>query len=724
MLQHIKQGQIVTIEGLPTQLTGMALHLTVVLLCLSGGVGAEELSTRRALRQANVAQALAKQERWLGTDRNGAQWHEWLRTSTLREALAADGDPKVLELGAVLERYEADFPGLEREPIAGVRRALAGWIEVLPPPSGRELASKLREGMTPAVRSLATQKSQLLRSLTEIERSLAQRKQTGAEWRAHLRMDELGALLGQEEGPALEPLVSILDRFETGHATLERPEFRAAREALGGYCREVRWSSLDGSEAELTKCLDRLALALEKSDEKRSTRALQEVGECLAWCDAHGVKLPLVQTVRRIYVQPNLIARVNGQLVFGQFEQQIDEQIPIRDSMNGATVRGSGHLKGKVRFELAPDDRRAAILMRFQGTMSSQITGQAGPVGFAGGGNTRIAGEKWMYADEHEVRSLSAEADADTSMRMHSVWSNFRRPLFDRIARRIGWRQVQANRPSSEQHVSRKAERDFSQRFDQQAREIVAAMNDSYVNMVRVPLRQQGVFPTQLRLSTTRKQLAITATLAEGAQLAAATAAPEADEQAGASMVMHESLLNNAANQTLAGKTLESSELAASLEPILGRIPTGFDSVDGVPWALTLMEKDPLEVRFSPEGMRLTIRSRRITSGAEQIDIPFTVSADYRGEIDGKSMVFTRQGGLELLSPTQSGDWSKLNDGVTDSRAEIQQRFEMLLQERIVYTMDQFPLQLPGHELVPTRFETSEGWLLMTLDAVQAPSEG
>jgi len=727
MLRRNRSGSIGVYPARPAQPFHKSLRIAAMFVFLWGAahgqMWAEELAARRALRQADLVQALGRQERWLGTDRNGAQWKDWLRSAELREQLEADAGPDALVLHAILERYEGSLPGLERPQFVGVRKSLARWIEVLPAPTGADLAQVARKAaedtQTLQALSLEATRSGVLKSLGQVEQCLGRLKTSGAGWRSHLMCDELKRLTEQGT-PEVQPLEVILARYDTGQATLERAEFLGARAAIETYCQQARWAQLNEREAAAEECLLRMAECLENCAGKQSERQLKAVGKCVAWCEAHGVAPQLVSAVRRTYGQPNLLARFRGDLMFGQFEQRVDERIPIRDSMNGASVRGSAHLTGRVTFALSPNDEQAAIKMLFHGSMRSQITGQSGPVGFAGGGRTKIQAEKWMVADSHEVKSLAAEAEAHTSMQMHSVWSSFRLPLLDRIARRVGWNQIQATRSSNEQNVSRKAERDFSRRFDQQASEMVAAMNESYVEMLRVPLRERGLFPSTLRLSTSRTHLGLRATLASGAQLAATTTAPELTDEADATAILHESLLNNLANTSLAGKTLESSELAAVLEPIIGSVPAGFDQVEGVPWALTLQESDPLEVRFSAEGLRVTIRSRRITAGAEQIDIPFAVSANYRGEIVGRAVQFTRQGGLALISPMQSGDWAKLNDGVTDSRAEIQQRFEMLLREQLEFTMDQVPLELPNQEFVPKRFETSDGWLLMTMDAEPA----
>ena len=147
-----------------------------------------------------------------------------------------------------------------------------------------------------------------------------------------------------------------------------------------------------------------------------------------------------------------------------------------------------------------------------------------------------------------------------------------------------------------------------------------------------------------------------------------------------------------------------------------GSVPSAFDNVDGVPWSLTLAKSGPLEVRLDDGTLRITIRCQKITAGSEEFSIPFTVNAQYRGSIDGDAIVLIREGEVEL-NAALLGAQTKMNDGLTDSRDKLAERFEILLQEELRFTSSQMPFEPPaGMEIVPSEFRIDEGWLLVAFD--------
>lgn len=569
-----------------------------------------------------------------------------------------------------------------------------------------------------ALDHFAADRTELLATFQRLEAYLSRSRLHGAAWRKHLRSDELGAELAKAESADLSHLESILERYRSGHAGLELAYFRDVHGSLADYCRTLRVVRLDDRSAEYRDCLTRLATTLEHK--RLRSRSFQEIGASLAWLERHGLADDVVHALRHEYVQPNLVAQLSSAAICSQLDRELDERLSINNMINGAHVTGIGRLQGSVRFTFVPNSESAAIQMQVRGTIDTVTTARSGPVGLGGRGRTQVTGEKLILADGETVHSLPAAVSAETTLRPTSVWSTFRGPLLDRVARRAGWRKNLEQLPSSERTVSRRAERDLRRRIDTEAAELVAALNQTYVEELRVPLSKQGIFPSHLRLSTTRDHLRLGATVVNGGQLAALSPPPQLNHQAIASVAIHESFFNNIADTTLSGRTLQASELAGVLEKLLGEAPFGFDNVDGVPWELTVAEGTPLEIHFAEGSLTVTIGCRKITAGPEMFDVPFAVTARYGAEIVGDAVVFHRQGDLGVAGPALGGI-GKLSDGVTDSQAVIAERFKMLFQEELRFTADQLPFQLPGEgKLVPSELEMNDGWLLLSFDRERA----
>jgi hypothetical protein len=400
-------------------------------------------------------------------------------------------------------------------------------------------------------------------------------------------------------------------------------------------------------------------------------------------------------------------------MLFSQLGRTIDEQFEIRDRMNGAFINGSANLNGRVSLELVPNPEQATFEMHFDGLMRSDTIGHSGPVGFSSDGLTRLNGQKRIVADADGFRAMPATAHATTSLHVGHVWSSFALPLKDRIARRIGSRRLREGRPSNERTVSAKAKENLTDRIEQEAAILIDVLNETYVEKIRIPLTKEGIFPADLRLSSTRDHFCIQATQASLGQLAASSRPPRQQFKSDIVLVMHESLINNSTATTLSGQTIKSEELAAVLAQMLGTVPAGFESVNGDPWALALADNNPLEFRVSEGEVRVTIRCQGIASGDKHYNVPFAVGARYRIGIEGNAIALDRLGDLEITAPSL-GTQAQTEGDDARSREEVRMRFEMLFQERLRFTASQLPLDLPPEvEVLPTELQCKDGWLLL-----------
>lgn len=516
---------------------------------------------------------------------------------------------------------------------------------------------------------------------------------------------------------AVQPVPARAAELDLSSADLASLVRRAAVHATGTPANE----HAEGSGASATRDpalgarLTELAAALAKADESPESIPRDAIGECLAWLDSEGLAPEISEAVRRRYVRENLYLQIDGSLIFSQYEQDVDEPVTIRQFRDGATISGRGRFTGHVHFDVVPDTERAAVRMLFEGSVQAGLRGSAGPVGFTMQNRTRLTAEKWLWADGDGIATGSIDARADSSLVVNDLWSTLRGPVRRRVASRIGWKRVMASRPGSQRASEIQARRELAARFDAQAQEMANALEETYTEMIRGPLTERGIFPRRLRVSSTDTHLNVAATLAATDQLAGWTPPPTRNGRSAMAITVHESLINNVAETTLAGRTILAEELAATLEPWLGTMPPEFADVGGVSWSLTVADRHPLEVRIADNLVRVVVRCQKITAGAEEFSEPFTVSARYRGAIEGREFVLRRQGGLEIFAPGHLA--TKLSDGLTDAQDEVRSRFEMILAEELRMSTEGVPFPPPaGTELVPTACVAQNGWLHLTID--------
>jgi len=562
---------------------------------------------------------------------------------------------------------------------------------------------------------IANVRSKLCKSMHRLDDCLKRNLKHGEVWRTFLHWNDLDSQLNTSAIPNLELLRGVERQFNLGYAGLELPTFRRVVEDLHVYCQIVRASRIVDQSGVVQSELERLATALEKAETRLRRRTYKQIGTSLAWFDRYGFSPKLMEDVRQHYVRPNFYAHVSRGLLAAGFQRPLREDIPIDEMSGGAHITGTGTFAGTMTLQLIPDNTRASIRLCLDGTFHTSTCGSRHPVGFSTWGMTRIGGEQYLSVTGDGMRSTPANVDALTSLHITNVWSNFSRPLKNRVATRIGWRKVSEGKASSERRLSLKAEEMFTQRFENESHEMVTAINEAIVDSIRVPLKQNNIYPRELAFRTTRHCLHVRAVQAGPAQLAAFSPPPESFTQAAMSFSVHESLINNTVATTLSGETIESHQLADVIERIAGEVPEEFTNHDGATWSLTLYGSNPLEVHFADGGPRIKIRCRRITAGDQQYNVPFDVTADYKGSIRDDAVVFTRAGGVIMRSPGINA-LGKLNDEQARARAAIQQRFEMLLGEEMKFSFAQFPVDMPpGIELVPSEYRSVDGWMTVAL---------
>ena len=274
-------------------------------------------------------------------------------------------------------------------------------------------------------------------------------------------------------------------------------------------------------------------------------------------------------------------------------------------------------------------------------------------------------------------------------------------------------KQVYKKKSAAEAEASRKAAARVRNRVEQEAVGSIAQANADFQNKFRLPLVRRAAYPAVLHMQTTDDYLYATAVQATAGQLGAPADPPLLQGPSDFSVQLHETLANNVAATFLSGRTLTQEQLSKRLIEIYGKLPEEMQEDDEQePWTITFPETRPVTLRLSDDGLQVTIRGTRFTSGDREFKA-MNITANYKVEVTDQGGRLTRQGDLQIFPPNFVEGKDRFSTQETALRSILRRKFGKLFKEEVVSD----GLELPGRlknagKLRPTRLEIGGGWLL------------
>lgn len=521
--------------------------------------------------------------------------------------------------------------------------------------------------------------------------SLLARSKSGADWRAYLDWPALvqQAAAGSKADPAkLLRLYKKLDAEENG---LEMPQFAAVRRAVGGYLDAVDAATNPAAETVLARRLEKLTSTLTHGAADGTTEALEPLGPLLARLEGSRQAPATVARVREAVSHPNLFLDVSESLLGSAVNRVVDEHAPVDDVVLGTRVRGSGHTKGFVLLDFVPSTRSALVDLILDASNDSMTRSSKGPVTVHTRGMTTVDARKRIIIDDQRVSSLpvSASANVQTETAGIGVKSRFGKNLI----RRMASKKIAEVRPRAEAISKRRAEDRVRQQFDQQTAGALARAGSDYQTKFRQPLLQRGWYPELLQLSTTDATLSVVARKALADQIAAFTSPPGVDPDAVLAARVHETMVNNAAEITLGGRTITQQFVEEQVRKNNGTLPKSLENdPDQPPWSITFAKKLPVQLDADDARVKVTVRGSRFTSGDREFPA-MDIWAAYRIEPAAGRIRLVRDGDVQIYPPGfVPGGGEKLSVAETSLRRILQKRFNKVFKD----VVDVEPLDLPG----------------------------
>ncbi len=537
---------------------------------------------------------------------------------------------------------------------------------------------------------LASAAARLREALGPLDRLLA-RSPSGAAWKTYLDWPALTAQAAS--GAAADPAVlrRLQKRLDAEENGLEMPPFAAVRRAVTAYAEAADAAQDPNAQAVYGQRLEKLAAAVATGAATGTADALDPVGPLLARLEESGQAPATVARVRSAVNRPNLFLDVDESLLGSAVNRAVDETAAINDTVLGTRVRGSGRTTGLVLLDFVPSLQQAVVDLKLDATNHSNTRGSQGPVTVHTLGTTTIGARKRILIDDQRVTALPVEAHADTDTRTAGIGVNKR--FGQRLIRKVASRKIAEMRPQAEAISAAKARDRVRTQFEEQTGSAISQAARDYQAKFRGPLIERGWYPELLQMSTSDSRLSVTARKALADQIGAFTAPPAVDADAVLAARVHETLVNNAAEITLGGRTITQQFVEEQIKKNNGTLPEALgNDPDQQPWSITFAKRKPVELDAGDDRVKVTVRGSRFTSGEREFPA-MDIWAAYRIEPGPAGVRLVRDGDVQIYPPGfVPGGGEKLTMQETSLRRILQKRFNKVFKE----VVDVEPLKLPG----------------------------
>jgi hypothetical protein len=409
---------------------------------------------------------------------------------------------------------------------------------------------------------------------------------------------------------------------------------------------------------------------------------------------------------------PNFLAEVSRAMVAAAIAESRDRPETVNDNIHGTRVTGGGQSHSEIGIEFVPSDRRAVLDLTLNGTAKTQTVGVTGPVRMYTNALTKFAGRKRIATDGERLELAPAVVRVRQDTELTNVGTRFAGPL-DRVVSGVATRSFYREQDEANQESAQITERSIAQEFDRDASLQIAESERAYRRQ-QAELKRRGLWPQDLRISTTTDELRVRGTLT-GVTAGGWALPPAVVGRPDAAVRIHESIFNNAAAKHYGGRTVSGDELDRDFTSVLGpQSPAGgrLDPQDREEFTVTFAEA-PLTASFADGQVRAVVHTRGFTSDDRQITDPFDIRVAYDLTKTPTGLVLTRRE-LEVLPADVAAGKRRMSLRENSIAKMLSKRFDKLLPTKEDIALGDLPggLRKLGR-LLPTQADAASGWLAL-----------
>jgi hypothetical protein len=664
----------------------------------------------------------------------------------LPESWKSWGDALTTELETLYEKEGVDAAG-ERQAIAALRGRLSTIRKSLADPRYKSITTPLvglHGGLQrridlaeaaldslqlgPAVKqarvdAAGRQLAQAAASLDAYLRSI----RNGTGWVTYL---EVGAI----RTAAVNTLVSAQSKLKGKDSLpdarardfLHRPEFASYEAALDRYLAATNAPEINPNSPELRKGLAELFSAVEEYEMSRASASSAGVRKAF---DAVRAIAPdggdrIAAALRANYLNYNLRVVATEAFLNKFFSQTRTESGEVVDFILGANVYGSQVTATTVSLDLRPSGSTARFAIRASGAVSSSTSGTTDQAVVYTQGNHYFTADKVIDFNGERFITYPATIGVSANNNTYDATTNYSGiPILGGIANNIALSEAAKKRGESEAIAASRVQDRVLPKFNAEVDKEFGPNGTRNVEMqtkVIGPLQELELYPDAKSYSTTDSELHVRTRLMADSELGGSDPNPALLLGRGATILVHESLLNNSTDRMrLAGRTMTDDEVQAELEArltkLLGREVkfkkegTGNEEEEG-PKTFVFDKADPIRFHVADGALLLTIRAGFKQAGKEDIPtqiitVPLTFSVDMKNVVINSGNV--------SISPVEQPD----SAATQIARAGvIKKKIQSALPTREVDRVAE--VDHAGRKIVTavTRIRALDGWLSITFE--------
>ncbi|HWA97530.1 MAG TPA: hypothetical protein VG713_03535, partial [Pirellulales bacterium] len=409
----------------------------------------------------------------------------------------------------------------------------------------------------------------------------------GSGWRTFLGWPQLERQVDLAAEPNPAALAAVHARLHSAYPGLELKPFVDLRRALDAYLGCIEWMNVN--EATYREHLETIAAAVQNP----APPQLRKLADSAAELQRGGRAPKVLSLLRKRLSFSNITFHASDRFVWTGVSRPIDETAPLNDFILGTRIRGTGRTIGYAEAHLVPDPNRALIATNIRAMNHAQTVGQNGPALIYSVGDSELAARKLLVATPDGLSALPAEVEVHTNSRITGFGST-KQGVVDRLVKKIAAKRAPAEAARGTRLAEDHARRIFRTKVDEQAEPMLARANERFLRKIRNPLMRVDAYPQSMHFSTTTDYLNVVGLQTGDAELGAPTPVPDAQRPADVLVRMHESLVNNTAENLLSGRLLDQPAIDRFSLELFGAVPEPPEGESREPWSIAFAPVRPL----------------------------------------------------------------------------------------------------------------------------------
>lgn len=459
-------------------------------------------------------------------------------------------------------------------------------------------------------------------AITKLRTKLQTVRNSIVDSRYHMMTDQLVGLHG-----------SLKRRVDLAEAILDTLEGASgAKSAQTEGATTTKPAAFAPANPDLRKNLTALATAVEGYEGNRSSSAstsLRKSFDDVRRSAADG-GAKISDAVTPNYLNYNMRIIASESFLNRFMAQRRDENGPVDDFILCAKVDGCQVTVTNVGIDLRQSPNTVRFDITLNGVTNSNTQGVTDQATIFTLGNHYFWAAKQIDFNGDTFSTGPARISVNANNTTTGASTQFSDvPLLGAITERIAMSAAAKKRPQAEAIAASRVQDRVIPKFNEEVDAEFTKSNQNMETRVIGPFKDLGVFPDARAFSTTDDRMLASTRLMHEGELGGSRPLATGASDSGATIYLHESLLNNALDQMgVAGKTMTEDELRALIEKRLSRLlgketklpeSAKSDESENSPKTLIFAKDDPIRVHAANNQLVLTLRAGFKTKDGEEI---------------------------------------------------------------------------------------------------------